>query len=414
MSAFAFSLLERQHLRAVAVAARGDLVGDVAHLEQGGDRLGLGDEGADALDADQPPVQRQLAQGPVDGHAADAEVAHQLRFRGDAVTRLPLAGIDAVGDHALDARIAGQKFDIQRIHVRSCLDRLMPDMICNHKGSSPIQHSQRSHTPMKVLYAPHAWLADGWQSDVRIAIDTGGTIRSVSHGAAQPDDERLAGPLLPGMPNLHSHAFQRAMAGLAEEALNPEDSFWTWRELMYRLVGRLTPEQVQAIATHPLYRDAEGRLHLGRRVPLSASPAGRHGLCEPRGDGGAHRWRGGGVRHRPDGAAGLLCPWRLRRAAAGGEAAALQERRRALSQADRGRRPRMPTDRRALGPVLPFAARRDRGRHEGGAGRAWRRAADPHPHRRADQGSAGLPRLVATAGRWSGCTTSSRSTAAGA
>ena len=103
---------------------------------------------------------------------------------------------------------------------------------------------------MKVLHAPHAWLADGWQSDVRIAIDTGGTIRSVSRGAAQPDDERLAGPLLPGMPNLHSHAFQRAMAGLAEEALNPEDSFWTWRELMYRLVGRLTPEQVQAIATH--------------------------------------------------------------------------------------------------------------------------------------------------------------------
>jgi formimidoylglutamate deiminase len=103
---------------------------------------------------------------------------------------------------------------------------------------------------MKVLHAPHAWLADGWQSDVRIAIDTGGTIRSVSHGPAQADDERLAGPLLPGMPNLHSHAFQRAMAGLAEEALNPEDSFWTWRELMYRLVGRLTPEQVQAIATH--------------------------------------------------------------------------------------------------------------------------------------------------------------------
>jgi formimidoylglutamate deiminase len=103
---------------------------------------------------------------------------------------------------------------------------------------------------MKVLHAPLAWLADGWQSDVRIEIDAGGTIRSVSRGAAKPQDERVAGPLLPGMPNLHSHAFQRAMAGLAEEALNPEDSFWTWRELMYRLVGRLTPEQVQAIATH--------------------------------------------------------------------------------------------------------------------------------------------------------------------
>ena len=103
---------------------------------------------------------------------------------------------------------------------------------------------------MKVLYAPLAWLSDGWQSDVRIEIDAGGTIKTVSQGREQPLDERVAGPLLPGMPNLHSHAFQRAMAGLAEEALNPEDSFWTWRELMYRLVGRLTPEQVQAIATH--------------------------------------------------------------------------------------------------------------------------------------------------------------------
>ena len=145
MSAFAFSFAQGQHLRAVAMAARRDLVGDVAHLEQGRDRLRLGDEGADALDADQPPVQRQLAQGPVDGHAADAEVAHQLRFRRDAVTRLPLAGIDAVGDHALDARIAGQKFDIQRIRVRSCLDRLMPDMICNHKGSSPFNTAKKPY-----------------------------------------------------------------------------------------------------------------------------------------------------------------------------------------------------------------------------------------------------------------------------
>jgi formimidoylglutamate deiminase len=103
---------------------------------------------------------------------------------------------------------------------------------------------------MTVLHAPLAWLADGWQADLRIEIGADGAIKAVSHGRQQPGDERVAGPLLPGMPNLHSHAFQRAMAGLAEEALNPEDSFWTWRELMYRLVGRLNPEQVQAIATH--------------------------------------------------------------------------------------------------------------------------------------------------------------------
>jgi len=50
------------------------------------------------------------------------------------------------------------------------------------------------------------------------------------------------------MPNLHSHAFQRAMAGLAEVAGNPNDSFWTWRELMYRMVGKINPEQLQIIA----------------------------------------------------------------------------------------------------------------------------------------------------------------------
>jgi formimidoylglutamate deiminase len=54
---------------------------------------------------------------------------------------------------------------------------------------------------------------------------------------------------IPGMPNLHSHAFQRAMAGLTERQTNPNDSFWTWRELMYRFAEKITPEQLQAIAT---------------------------------------------------------------------------------------------------------------------------------------------------------------------
>ncbi len=54
---------------------------------------------------------------------------------------------------------------------------------------------------------------------------------------------------LPGIPNLHSHAFQRAMAGLTERRTNPSDSFWTWRELMYRFAARITPESLHAIAT---------------------------------------------------------------------------------------------------------------------------------------------------------------------
>ena len=54
---------------------------------------------------------------------------------------------------------------------------------------------------------------------------------------------------LPGIPNLHSHAFQRAMAGLTERRTNPADSFWTWRELMYRFAARITPESLHAIAS---------------------------------------------------------------------------------------------------------------------------------------------------------------------
>src|SRR5881227_763231 len=103
---------------------------------------------------------------------------------------------------------------------------------------------------MTVLLAKSALLPTGWADDVRLSIDPSGNLTAVEPGATPGNAELLAGPVLPGMPNLHSHAFQRAMAGLTEEALNPEDSFWTWRELMYRLVGRLTPDEVQAIATH--------------------------------------------------------------------------------------------------------------------------------------------------------------------
>lgn len=116
---------------------------------------------------------------------------------------------------------------------------------------------------MKTYIAEHALLPQGWAEQVRITIDDGGIISAVSGGigeggsgtmAASGGWQRLAGPVIAGMPNLHSHAFQRAMAGLTEVAANPEDSFWTWRDLMYRLVGRLEPDQVEAIARY-LYID---------------------------------------------------------------------------------------------------------------------------------------------------------------
>ncbi len=77
-----------------------------------------------------------------------------------------------------------------------------------------------------------------------------GMLTRVEAGVQESGAPRAAGPLLPGMPNVHSHAFQRAMAGLAEFRGHPTDDFWTWREEMYRLVRLLTPEDIEAIATH--------------------------------------------------------------------------------------------------------------------------------------------------------------------
>lgn len=101
---------------------------------------------------------------------------------------------------------------------------------------------------MAAYFAECALLPEGWACDVRLEVDAQGVLTSVQANATAEGAERLAGPLLPGMPNLHSHAFQRAMAGLAEVAGRPDDSFWTWRDLMYRLVGQISPEQLEIIA----------------------------------------------------------------------------------------------------------------------------------------------------------------------
>jgi formimidoylglutamate deiminase len=100
-----------------------------------------------------------------------------------------------------------------------------------------------------TLFAPAALLPEGWARDVRIELDAAGRIANIAaNSAAQLGDERLSGWLVPGMPNLHSHAFQRAMAGLAESRSQAHDSFWSWRDLMYRFASRLTPAQQQDIA----------------------------------------------------------------------------------------------------------------------------------------------------------------------
>jgi len=98
-------------------------------------------------------------------------------------------------------------------------------------------------------FARDALLPGGWAKDVLLSVDNGDIV-AVEAGARGP--QPLAGPVLPGMANLHSHAFQRAMAGLTERRGAQEDDFWSWRELMYRFVERLTPDQAQVIA-HLLY-----------------------------------------------------------------------------------------------------------------------------------------------------------------
>nr|WP_091998197.1 formimidoylglutamate deiminase [Paraburkholderia lycopersici] len=102
----------------------------------------------------------------------------------------------------------------------------------------------------RALFAGHAYLPDGWRRNVLLEWDATGTLRRVTPDLAQAPQgiARAAGPLMPGMPNLHSHAFQRAMAGLTEFRANPADSFWSWRDLMYRFAARISPDDLGAIA----------------------------------------------------------------------------------------------------------------------------------------------------------------------
>ncbi|MEE8272634.1 MAG: formimidoylglutamate deiminase [Alphaproteobacteria bacterium] len=129
---------------------------------------------------------------------------------------------------------------------------------------------------MTALFAATALLPDGWADGVRIEVADDGSIASVDRGAAASGAERLDGPVLPGMPNLHGHAFQRAMAGLAERA-GGDDDFWSWRDTMYRFLARLGPDEVEAVAAQ-LYLEmlkagytAVGEFHYLHNAPDGAA-----------------------------------------------------------------------------------------------------------------------------------------------
>lgn len=148
---------------------------------------------------------------------------------------------------------------------------------------------------MTVIDASIARMPGRWARDVRVTVDAGGGIARIEEGV--PDLGPDAVPcLLPGMTNLHSHAFQRALAGLTEVASGGDDDFWSWREWMYRFMARLTPDDVEAIAAqlyvenlqhgytslvefHYLHNDASGapyaeRAEMALRVAAAAKQSG--------------------------------------------------------------------------------------------------------------------------------------------
>lgn len=148
------------------------------------------------------------------------------------------------------------------------------------------------------VFAEHALLPDGWAANVAITIDERGRIAQVAASSAASDDVRVAGPVLPGMPNLHSHVFQRALAGRTGRANKgaAADSFWTWRAAMYAFLERVGPDEFEAIAAqgflemlkagytrvaefHYVHHDPQGRRYadpaeLARRVIGAARQVG--------------------------------------------------------------------------------------------------------------------------------------------
>lgn len=130
----------------------------------------------------------------------------------------------------------------------------------------------------RTFFFDTAWLPAGWRRKVRVTVREGLIAEVACGAAAAPDDVHLR-LVLPGVPNLHSHAFQRAMAGLAERrGPNGTDDFWSWRDVMYHFLERIDPDDLEVIATytyadlleagftsvgefHYLHRDPQGGLY---------------------------------------------------------------------------------------------------------------------------------------------------------
>jgi formimidoylglutamate deiminase len=98
-----------------------------------------------------------------------------------------------------------------------------------------------------MIFAKHALMPEGWVRNLRISA-SGGRITGLAVDSEAAAGDAVVDTLLPALGNLHSHTFQRAMAGLTEHRAGGRDSFWTWRDVMYRFMDHLTPEDIEAIA----------------------------------------------------------------------------------------------------------------------------------------------------------------------
>ena len=125
-----------------------------------------------------------------------------------------------------------------------------------------------------ILWFGEALLPDGWANRVRVTVSGDRIAEVVSDCEPGSTDERHAVGL-PGMGNVHSHAFQRGMAGLSEQRGAPDDDFWSWREVMYRFLDRLDPTAIEAIAALAFAEMLEsGYTHVGEFHYLHHDPAG--------------------------------------------------------------------------------------------------------------------------------------------
>jgi formimidoylglutamate deiminase len=102
---------------------------------------------------------------------------------------------------------------------------------------------------LKRLHASLAWVDGRWQRDVLLGVDANGHWSEITVNLPAPADaEKLGGPVIPSLVNAHSHAFQRAFVGLAERREAGQDDFWSWRDRMYALALRISPQQLRAVA----------------------------------------------------------------------------------------------------------------------------------------------------------------------